>query len=99
MRNRPPVLLARPREWNGFAKLKRFTQSADNTFFLEAKGAPDLKVVAHAGGFASTDGSTRWIILEPVGQRPAKGARYRLRPRNSHPVYTWVVKKGLSVKR
>ncbi|MHC4973900.1 MAG: transglutaminase domain-containing protein [Planctomycetota bacterium] len=98
MRNRAPALLARPKEWDGFAKMKRFTQNADGVFFLEAKGAPALKVVASRGGIANADGSTRWIILEPSG-KPAKGARYRLRPRNEHPLYTWVVKKGLSVKR
>jgi len=97
-RGRPLVLLARPKEWDGFAKLKRFTQHADNVFFLEAKGAPALKVMANVGGIANSTGSTRWIILEPQGKR-AEGARYRLRPRNGHPLYTWVVKKGLSVKR
>jgi hypothetical protein len=99
MRGRPPVLLARPKEWSGFDKLKRFTQHADKTFFLEAKGAPALKVRAHTGGTTSPDGSTRWITLAPVGPRPVRGVRYRLRARNNHPLYTWVVKKGLSVKR
>ena len=44
-------------------------------------------------------GSDNTLVLDPVGARPVKGARYRLRPRNNHPLYTWVVKKGLSVKR
>ena len=101
MRNHPLVLLARPKEWDGFAKMKRFTANADNTFSLDRADGPPLQLLALVGGRSDSTGSTRWIILNVVGgaDRVAKGVDYRLRPRNHHPLYTWVVKKGLSVKR
>lgn len=101
MRNRPLALLARPKEWDGFEKMKRFTAHADAVFHLDGAGGPPLRLRAGVGGVSNPTGSTRWIVLHLVGDadRIAKGVDYRLRPRNNHPLYAWVVKKGLSIKR
>jgi len=92
----PRFLLARPREWDGFAKMKRFTQQADQVFFLEAEGLPRVKLMAAVGGITSSDGSTRFLVLVPSG-RPRPGVAYRLRPRNGNEGFHWKVADGLVI--
>jgi len=91
------VLLAHVVEWDGFEKMKRFTASADPSFVLEADGHPAVKLSAATGGITNGDGSTRFVVLIPAGDGPARGVAYTLRAMNAKPQYAW--RLALSVTR
>lgn len=100
----PPALLARCTGWNTFADVKTRTIDGDPRFFLEADGQPPLGLTVGIGGFSHTvdDQAIAWIVLElgPADWRDlARGAVYRLRPRNEKPELAWGVVGELTIAR
>lgn len=88
-----PGLLAHTKEWPGWPALKSFAKSADERFFLAAEGST-LGIQCQGGGFTSSDGSVRYLVLQLGGgdwQALVAGANYSLRARNDHPTLRWIV--------
>jgi hypothetical protein len=83
-------LLCHVKEWRGFGRMLRFTQKADQTFFLEADGLPPISGDTGEGGMCNDDGSIRYVMLT-LTDKPAPGVAYRLRPQNTSEGYRWKV--------
>lgn len=96
LRKRGLYVLLRPREWEGWEKFKRFTAEADDTFFLEAEGSPAIELHTGTGGITADGGELRFAMGH-LSAEPARGVRYRIRPRNERPDRRWIVAEGIEV--
>ncbi|HUR29527.1 MAG TPA: hypothetical protein VM509_15160 [Planctomycetota bacterium] len=90
------ILLCHPTEWRGYGKMKRFTRCADPVFHLEAEGQPAVEARMLEGGECSDDGSTRYVMLQPLSALEP-GVTYRLRPQNDNRRYRWSIEGDLAV--
>jgi hypothetical protein len=91
-----PRLLCHVVEWRGYGKMLRFVRMSDPTFELQADGHPVVKATMETGGMTSSDGSTRFVMLD-VGGTLDPNTSYHLRPRNENEQYRWSVPADLSV--
>ena len=83
-------------EWRGYGKMLRFVQTSDPTFELLADGHPTVKATMETGGMTSSDGSTRFVMLDVSGTLDPNTS-YHLRPRNENEQYRWSVPADLVV--
>ncbi len=95
-------LLGHVAYYDGFPKLKAFTASADQTFFLEAPGHPSIRLHTGVGGLTIGSDSIGYIIFSPNAEsmRLKPGLVYALRARNLVTGFTWETTRArLLVKR
>lgn len=83
-------------EWRGYGKMLRFVRMSDPTFELQADGHPVVKATMMGGGMTSSDGSTRFVMLNVFGNLDPN-TTYHLRPRNENEKYRWSVPADLAV--
>lgn len=90
-----PVLLARVGSSSDFDSIKRFTEQADNRFFLEADGHPTLKVGSGVGGVTTREHTYAVIVLGPGDWHElAAGVEYTLRAQNETEFHRWKITAG-----
>ncbi len=91
-----PKLLCHVVEWRGYGKMLRFVKTSDPNFELQADGHPSVKATMEGGGITSSDGSTRFVMLNLSGSLDPNTS-YHLRPRNEIERYRWSVPADLVV--
>lgn len=95
-----PVILVRMGPSAGFDAHKRFTEAADLRFFLEAPGAPTLKVGAGVGGVTTRDASYLVVQLGPADWHDLRrGVEYTIRAQNANETHRWSTPAPVKVRR